>query len=604
MRPAILRLILTITLCTVFSLASAWAGGTPDGFGGKRIRVCHPHMFEDVCQSMLTEEAVESGTIPPLNKRLPSELRHIELKKPGSYGGSITVLTNSLRTSSFLRNSTQRLIELDAASKSFVANVASGYRHLGIGLIEVTLREGHRWSDGKPFTADDVVFSEAAERHHGTSGHDLTFVKKDQWTLHVSCSCSNSELLLEIANLQLYPQHTSREHDNPWFPSVSQELEAIEFPTLRPWILESIHRGLYTYRRNYFFHAIDASKNQLPYLDRLLFEEMGLDARMLRLSLASSDDDTIIQASIPLSKYDRVESDAKRLGYRIDKQDQGLGNFLSFAFNYTHEDPLLRELFLNSEFRRAMSSGIDRQEIVNALSGLVEPWVLPVTHMWTEISDVVEPIQSRNARRLMLDVDGMSEGADGGLVYEGQPLVLEMVVWARSSEARDIAEMVVDMWNRIGVTVNLHIEESPQEFCRLTKSGLHHVAGASLNFQEFARAVEYPFYITAPFYTVACPLGALGWATYWRRPMSGDPPDGFPRDLFEAAERWTRVDRWEQAQEPLTAEYRDAARELAQQSAEGLYTIGTVTWPPRLLVRSQRLVTNGNISSGAWAAAR
>ncbi len=609
LHTTVVQLTLTIALYTAFSLTSAWGSGISNGTGRDPNRVCHPHVSGQACQSMLAEEAVASGTIPQVHQRLPQQPRRVAFDSPGSFSGRLTILSSSLSSSDFLRNATQRLIEFDAASKSFVPNVASSYQHVSEGQVVVTLRDGHRWSNGNLFTAADVIYSQIVERHHGRIRHEFTIAQSNDITLNISCSCSSNDLLLAIASLQLYPQHWSdnvQKPDGNQFPSVLEETESIEFPTLRPWVLESKDGELYTFRRNFYFHTTDSNDNQLPYLDGVVIEMVDENTRLLRLFSSSSDDDTILQVSVPLSDYEDIISDAQERGYRVDTQDIGLGNFLSFSFNYTHEDPQLRQLFLDIRFRRAMSLAIHRQEIVSTLSDLVEPWVLPVTHQWTGISAVVDSTQLEinDPRDMLLSINGMSERADGHLLYEGRPLTFDLVVWARYSKVQDIAEIVAAMWEDVGVTVELTTMVSAQDFCGSTGAGLHHAAAASLNFGEFASTVTYPFYITAPFYTLDCPLGALGWSAYWRKSRMGDPPDGFPNELFEVAEQWTRVDRWEQAEGEwiLTDRYQTAAQELAYQSASGLYTIGTVTWPPRLFVRSRRLVTNGSVSSGTWVA--
>ena len=596
----------SVALILALSLSPAWAGGTDDdtrNLDGTNEQLCQPTDAADVCQSKMSQDAVNNDAILTLSQRLPQQLRLLSLNNPGSHGGRVTVLSNSLQHSIFLQDSAQHLIEFDPLSKSFVANIAHDFGVVDDMTISVTLRDGHRWSDGEHFTVDDVTFSIQSQHSY----ENLEFTMQDRHTIHISCStCRHDELLISLSRLVLYPEHAK---DKLVDESIAgyQDLYTSNLPTLRPWVLLSQNGHVYRFQRNHYFHTIDSSGNQLPYLDEVyvkIFTELGVDD----LSVHILQDHALVHANVPLSAYKQMMEEVYKSDlHTVEERYQGLGNFLSFVFHYAHNDDTLRRLFLSKEFRAAMSLAIDRTELAADLFELVEPWSLPVSQDWTNVGHVPEPkFDIDRARRMLLSVDDVSFDSEGNLLYLQTPVILRILIFNWSHEIEMMAHDLASMWAALGVDVKLTFENSSDRFCNEAKSGVYHAIGVSLNFSEFSRPIMYPHYITPPFHSRSCPLTSQDWTQIWESKAFRNLPAGFPRSLFEAAERWTQAKRWRTSDGSLdlTDDYRSASRDLLDESARWSYTIGTVTWPLRLLIRSNYLQTNGDTSSAAWDASR
>ena len=107
-------------------------------------------------------KAVADGKLPKLADRLPASPMVVQVDKVGKYGGSMRRgLRGSADHNGILRLiGNQGLVRWNLAFTEVLPNVAEKWT-VNDNSTEFTffLRKGMKWSDGKPFTADDVVFS-------------------------------------------------------------------------------------------------------------------------------------------------------------------------------------------------------------------------------------------------------------------------------------------------------------------------------------------------------------------------------------------------------------------------------------------------------------
>ena len=95
-------------------------------------------------------------------ERLPAEpLVYAPYQAIGKYGGTLDVLSNATEagTSDFLSVRHVNLVRYSDDLQTIVPNVAKGWEwNDDFTQLTFFLRKGHKWSDGAPFTADDVKF--------------------------------------------------------------------------------------------------------------------------------------------------------------------------------------------------------------------------------------------------------------------------------------------------------------------------------------------------------------------------------------------------------------------------------------------------------------
>ncbi len=122
-------------------------------FTGKKIEKFH--------EAPMLRVKVAAGELPPVEERLPEEPMVIEpYEEIGQYGGTWHHATIS-PTSSLINRRTgyEPLVRWSCDAMSVIPGVAKEWKISNNGkTYTFYLRKGMKWSDGYPFTADDIVF--------------------------------------------------------------------------------------------------------------------------------------------------------------------------------------------------------------------------------------------------------------------------------------------------------------------------------------------------------------------------------------------------------------------------------------------------------------
>src|SRR5690606_8965151 len=110
-------------------------------------------------EAPMLSERVQAGTLPPVDQRLPANPLVVEpLESTGSYGGTWRTGTIERNGNDLFRNiGYEQLMRYTPDYGAVIPNIAESVEASDDGR-EYTfhLREGLKWSDGTPFTADDV----------------------------------------------------------------------------------------------------------------------------------------------------------------------------------------------------------------------------------------------------------------------------------------------------------------------------------------------------------------------------------------------------------------------------------------------------------------
>ena len=111
-------------------------------------------------ESPMTQAMVGAGDLPPLAERIPAEpVVIVPTEEVGSYGGTMNFLTDggSGWTDNWFLYEFPAVLTPDLAQ--IVPNTLAGWEASDdASTWTLYLREGIRWSDGTPHTADDWLF--------------------------------------------------------------------------------------------------------------------------------------------------------------------------------------------------------------------------------------------------------------------------------------------------------------------------------------------------------------------------------------------------------------------------------------------------------------
>jgi len=266
--------------------------------------------------------------------------------------------------------------------------------------IIFTLREGLKWSDGEPLTAEDVVFTfneiylnpeiPASTRdvlRVGESGALPTVRQLDQRRVEISSPEPFAPLLLYGGGAAILPAHALRESVNTkdaqgklqFLSTWGTDTDPAKIIGNGPYVMESYTTSQrVVFRRNPYYWRKDTQGNPMPYIERVIWEIVeNTDTALLQFRSGGTDILEISAATFSLLK--REENRGNFTIYEGGPDTTRL--FMCFNLNQARRsngqplvDPIKSRWFNTVAFRQAVSHAIDRPTIINnILQGLGEP---------------------------------------------------------------------------------------------------------------------------------------------------------------------------------------------------------------------------------------
>lgn len=263
--------------------------------------------------------------------------------------------------------------------------------------ITFKLREGLKWSDGKPLTVDDVVFtfkdiylSEAIP----TDARDILRVgergllpkvrKVDERRVEFTTP-EPFRPFLGVTGLPIMPAHALRQYittkdgeGKPVFLSKwGVDTPPDQIIVNGPYKVERYQTSeRITFSRNPYYWRKDAKGQQQPYLDRIIWQIVeSTDTSMIQFRSGGLD-----SIAVTPDYFSLLKSQADQAKFKIYNGGASAGTtFVFFNLNKGSRngkplvDPIKSRWFNNVEFRQALAYAIDRQTMIdNTFRGLGE----------------------------------------------------------------------------------------------------------------------------------------------------------------------------------------------------------------------------------------
>ena len=441
-------------------------------------------------ESPMWQHAVASGRLPPVADRLPKHPRVIiPFKKIGRYGGKIrrAITGDIVQVPATMKAKDEGLLTFShPMGDSIEPNLAERWEFRNGGReLYVYIREGIRWSDGYPFTTNDVLFyyndllmdddGRPLDRNVTPSaflvdGKPVKLEKIDDLTLKFSAPKPMGRILYGIANHDLFtlPLHIY----GKWHPRHSTDGDYEEFrrratraqflypegnPTLAAWRpVKWVHGQRVVYERNPYYWKVDTEGNQLPYVDYLEFTVIP-EKQVILLKFMNGELDLF-------GRYSQID-----MFQTLKQAEREQGNFtvyLSgptpaqvFYLNWDAPNPNVREAFRNRDVRIALSLGLDREEINQLLFyGFLVPAgysFYPPSPYYTLEHFKRYAEHDRDQARRLLDRAGYRDSDGDGIreFPDGNPFAFTIDI-VSAGGTQDITELVTSHWAHIGIKVN------------------------------------------------------------------------------------------------------------------------------------------------------
>lgn len=335
-------------------------------------------------------------------------------------------------------------------------------------LLTVRLREGLRWSDGAPITAEDVRFTWQAQVSPEVAWN-YSFVKDaieevaavDRRTVRFRFREAYATQLLDANEGVILPRHVwgqlpfadwRRRAD--WFRDhlvVSGPFRLASWRPAQELVLEA--------NPSYF-------EPERPRLARVVYRIVPDSASQLAQLEAGAVD---FVASLPAAEAERI---------RRHPQLQLL-TYWNRQYDYLCWN-LRRPLFAEAEVRRALTLAIDRQALIDTIwRGHARPSLSPIlSSIWAHNRSLEPwPYDPAEARRLLAAHGWADRDGDGVLERDGRPFVFELTTNAGNRIRADAAVMIQAQLAKVGVAV----EPRTLDQNTLTQKNLAHDFDATLS---------------------------------------------------------------------------------------------------------------------------
>ena len=465
----------------------------------------------------MTKQFVETGKLPAVAERLPKEplvykksdmpdgigeygdvLRHVIGGRPQGWNyaagqiqgwGGIDIGLYECLTR------TGPLFEVKAEELAPMPNLAKSWEWSDDGHeLTMHLIEGAKWSDGEPFTAEDVMFywddnivdpnvkplnSGGADSFGvGTTLEQVddytvkwtfkeAFPKQYLYTMAYGGFCPLPAHLLKPEHPK-YSDNTYDEYTNAFPP------EYMNFPVMGAWVpVEYRSDDIVVLRRNPYYWKVDEAGNQLPYLDELSYKLSTWADRDVQAVAGTGDFSNLEQAESYVEALKRsadpdaparLAFGARTIGYSIQMNLSGNGWGEPDA-----RGQAVRELNRNLDFRLAVTSAIDRDHLGQSL--VKGPFTTPYpggiyagTNFYDKDSTAYYPYDPEAAKALLAKAGLVDTDGNGFVNFPedtpgvgGDDVSVTLVANSDYQTEKNLAEGVVAAMEEIGIRVLVNL---------------------------------------------------------------------------------------------------------------------------------------------------
>ncbi len=567
-------------------------------------------------EAPMLKTMVAAGELPSVGQRLPEEPLVVKpLEEIGQYGGTLVTIQRSIDDwGNPSHINVETILGKDPTDETKVLpNIAKDWKlSPDAKSLTLYLRKGMKWSDGVPFTADDIMFwyNDILQNEELTpaiwelwqpGGKLLKVQKIDDYAVKLEFAVPWPGILFVLAgemtiqNDFYAPIHYLKRFHikyNPdadklakeggfdyWYQLFAQKgmhntgnQPRPELPTLSTWIPEVIALDHVSLVRNPYYWKVDTEGNQLPYIDRI----KGVLAEGIELRVAkilSGEPDLVGEHDVDISKFPVIMQTADENNYRVSLEEDVSREppavwQVGFYFNHTVPDPFLRELFSDVRFKQALSLAINRSEVCQLVfldrAAPNENTLSPASPFYEKRAHAVYDPQ--RAKRL-LDEIGLKTNKEGyRLRPDGRVLNLIITTAPWIGTHAPTAELVEDYWERIGIKTSIDATGGGEMWTLFD-------ANKSQISMWYWGQVKYCEVLTYPQWWVTCAFWGRQWQLWFSTGgKSGEEP---PEDVKEFVNNWRNIPQ-AISQEERVSLGKKAIRLLWK----NLWFIGVATEPP------------------------
>ncbi len=589
---------------------------------------------------------VAAGKLPPVKDRLPDNPLVVKpAERIGRYGGdwNHALVGGGSLSMLFRYQAYEPLLRFTPTWSGVAPNVAESFTaDAESKIFTIRLRKGMRWSDGAPYTTEDVKFwydvalvdkrlAFVGQDHWKMDGKPAQLEIVDAQTFRVIFPRPNGFFPLQVAwqnfdQTARCPKHyLSQFHIdyNPkadelakqrgfqsWIASFQSAagfqddnaffLNSSKKPTINAWMF-TIAPGEDTSRaiavRNPYYWKVDTDGNQLPYLERINYQLVA-DPQVLLLKTMQGQIDMMDQyIGTPSNKavlYDAREKG----GYDFYTLTSTEANVMTFILNLNHNDETKRRLFQTRDFRVALSVALDRQALIDAVlvgqGAPAQPSIKEGDKLYDpRLATQHTEYDPAKANKLLDTLVPKRDGAGFRLDEKGRRLSIIFEIDQSRIVFMDMFQLVIPMFKAVGIDAQLRPMDRSLWETRVRQGrdfdATAHQFGAN---GGIAAMLDPRYYVP----TDANAMYAPGWQLWYRdrkNPSAIEPPEITQQQLALYNDLKATADEGRQAA---------IMKQILALAAEAFYVFGVSQIPDGygVVKNNMRNVTKRMPNSFGW----
>ena len=367
------------------------------------------------------------------------------------------------------------LVTTDVVTGKTIPKLAKSFSVNGKEYI-VNLRHGVKWSDGKPITADDVVFTWQNIIFDGfgnTSTRDSVMIdgklptveKIDDYTVKFVTPEPFAPFLRMLSS-PIAPKHIfqpavsrGREYFDGFLSTNTNPKEFVTSGAFR--LKEYVPAQRVVFERNPNYYEINKDGKKLPYLDKLVYLIVGdINNQVLKFEGGELDEISLQGANVARFKEMEKHSDFTVFNIGPDTGTMYLSMNMNNRKNEKgkyYVDQKKQVWFQDKNFRQAVDYAIDRKNMVfNIANGLGYPLFTPETLNSIFLNKKLKPYDKNTEKsKELLKKSGFTWDKAGHLIDKfGNHVEFDLYTNAGNTEREAIGVMVKQDLEDLGMKVN------------------------------------------------------------------------------------------------------------------------------------------------------
>ena len=522
-------LFLLLSLLTIFSLALTACGPQETPMPEETEEPMEEEPMEEETEPPAEEEPEEEEPaepaseysqspmlddwdLPAVDERLPDEPVVIEpTESIGEYGGTWYNVTWWNGAGNIKMIMYDPPVRWNSDYTGYEPGLMKSYEWNDEGnVITFKLREGVKWSDGEPFTTEDLKFwweDMALNEDYAVvqvpwwarneDGNPITMEFPDEytWVLTFEKPQWIMPFILAQGFWEWEPLMKPKHFLTQWHPDYTDDAtyedldlndrwyETGGYPCLMAWCLTEYTPGeTWKFTRNPYYWKVDPEGNQLPYID-YMETELVEDTEVRILQVSQGKYNATFRGTDDPRQIPFLLENAEANGYHIQEGwMNGAGAWPGFIINMDyHEnqeyDPdaesdiskETRELVRTQEFRKGLSVAINRERMVDVVwEGIGNPKQFTISpqswhfqseegkEVFNEWATADAEYDPERAMELFDSIGFTDQDGDGwrdlpsGKAFE---MVIDQNDWGGEQIVAETVELAKQMFNDVGVNV-------------------------------------------------------------------------------------------------------------------------------------------------------